>query len=151
MTELKFDMGRLSSTDIEVADDDFLAIITETCFFLPVRLIVDNKDVFQIENVNTNEISNWIELPAFSLLLDWKESLSKLSNAKATDIFLADAGQMKVSNNAGKVTVTTNFNDVISSADYSEFYSALIKGIECLRDELKYKFPELFKRKELQV
>ena len=41
MTERQFDINQLSYTDIEgIESNDFLAVISKVCFFLPVRLIV---------------------------------------------------------------------------------------------------------------
>jgi hypothetical protein len=152
MTELHFDTDQLSFTDIEgIKDNDLRDVISETCFFLPVRLIVGDKDVFRVENVNTKEIRNWIELPAFSLFLDWKESLSKLSSEGTEHIFLADAGQMMIKSNGEKVTIATNFNDVVASTNYDEFYSSVIKSINHLLGHLRNKFPDVFERKELQM
>ena len=52
MIELKFDINKLASTDIEgIPREDLLSVISETYFLLPVQLTVNGKIFFKKMNI----------------------------------------------------------------------------------------------------
>ena len=84
MIELKFDINKLASTDIEgIPRKHLLSVISETCFLLPVQLTVNGKHIFKV-----NEHRNWIELSAFYILLYWKDILKKIPETSFYTIYL---------------------------------------------------------------
>ncbi len=152
MIELQFDINQLSSTDIVGVESSMLLdVISETCFFLPVRLIVNSEDIFSTKNINTGESKDWIELPAFDLLLNWKSILTQLPNKGRERILLADAGQMVIERDNQEIKITTNLNKEVVFAHYDEFYSSISKSIDRLFNDLRDKFPDLFSLEELQI
>ena len=152
MIDLQFDISQLSSTDIEGVESSMLLdVISETCFFLPVRLMVNGEDIFQGKNIKTKEVRTRIELPAFGLLLNWKGTLKRLPNKGRERIFLADAGQMMLERDNKEVKITTSFNNVIVSTNYDEFYSSVAKSIDRLFKDLRDKFPDVFVLEELRI
>ncbi len=151
MTKLIYKIDKLHSTDVETIDIDyFLEIISETCFFLPVRLCVDGKDIFQMCKINSEEVRNWIILPAFSIILNWKKSLENLLLTGKERIFLADAGQMILLKSHDQLTISTNFNDVSVITSYNSFVSGIYESISNLSGEIKSKFPDIFDQEELK-
>ncbi len=151
MTKLIYKIDKLHSTDVETIDKDyFLEIISETCFFLPVRLCVDDKDIFQMCKINSEEVRNWIFLPAFSIILNWKKNLENLLLTGKERIFLADAGQMIILKSHDQLTISTNFNDVSVITSYNSFVSGINESISNLSGEIKNKFPDIFDQEELK-
>ena len=149
MTELNFNINELSLDDIGEIDNAYIDVISETCFFLPVRLIVNNKDLFQRKHSVREEVNNWIDLPAFSLLIDWQSRVDSLLKTGKEKIFLADAGQMIIIYEGGLVKIRTNFNDIEVEEDYGDFCDAIKLAIRNLTKELKGKIPEVFQNQEI--
>ncbi len=150
MTELKFDITQLSLEDIEGIDRAHLIdVISETCFFLPVRLVVSNEDLFKRKHSVTGEINNWIDLPAFSLIFDWINRIDSLLKTGQEKIFLSDAGQMIITHKGGLVKIRTNFNNIEVEENYRDFYDAVKLSIGNLTEELKSKIPRLFQNQEI--
>ena len=111
----------------------------------------DSEDVFRIEHIKTKEVRDWIELPAFDLLLNWREILERLPNTGRERILLVDAGQMMVERDNKEVKITTNLNNIVVSTNYDEFYSSVAKSIDRLFNDLRDKFPDIFDLEELQI
>ena len=147
MIELKFDIAKIASTDIEsIPKDDLLSVISETCFLLPVQLTINNEDIFKI-----NEDRKWIELSAFDILLNWIDILKKIPEKGIGLIFLADAGQMSIERNSQDIKVSTNFNDITVLVNYDEFCSRVTESVNDILNDLRDEFPDIFDLEELQI
>jgi hypothetical protein len=150
MTELEFNITQLSLDDIgEIEKAYLIDVVSETCFFLPVRLTVNKKDLFQTKHFVTGKISNWIDLPAFNLIINWRARIDSLLKTGKEKIFLADAGEMIITYEGGLVRIMTNFNDIAVEENYEDFYDAVGLGIRNLTEELKRQIPMVFQNQEI--
>ena len=147
MTQLRFDINKLWATEIEgIPHDDVYAVITETCFLLPVRLIVNNEDIFCIPNKE----QDWIELPALDIVLHWNGIIENLRASKTGRILLAGAGQMVMRMEDENVHIGTNFNTVSASTSYAEFQSSIDRDAQQLLSFLTSRFPDILNKEQLQ-
>ena len=147
MTQLLFDINKLSATEIEgIPHDDVYAVITETCFLLPVRLIVNNEDILRIPNKE----HDWIELPALDIVLHWNGIIENLRASQTGRILLAGAGQMVMRMEDENVHIETNFNTVSASTSYAEFQSSIERDAQQLLSFLTSRFPDILNKEQLQ-
>ena len=151
MTELRFDMNQLTSTDIDDVEVEYLiSVISETCFVIPVRLIINGTDVFQYENLLSEETLTSIELPAFGLIFDWREKIDSLLKTGHEKIHLSEAGQLNLDYDSGFVSLSTNFNKIQVKVNFDHFSSGISSGIKNLVDALSNSFPKVFDRDEIK-
>jgi hypothetical protein len=155
MTKMEFKFDDLVLDDItSISDDLLLEVITETCFLIPVRLIVNGNNVFAF-TTPVNQKMDWINLPAFGLLIDWPSKIESLPKTHKEKIFLADMGEMTFSYENDIVKVRTNINRLEPEEDYVALHTVIESSIKDLKEKLLHKIPEVLKnsviRQELKL
>lgn len=147
MTMLETKINDLKSTDVEGVDNNyFIDIVSELYFYLPTRLRVDEIDIFSVENIYTKEIINWLELPVFDIILNWRDIIERIKNTSKEKILLSEAGHMLMIKSNNNIIITTSFNEIKVIANYNTFYDNIFRDINELEICISSKFPNIYRR-----
>jgi hypothetical protein len=98
MTVLNVELigSTLASDMADVEPGTEIGVLTETFFFLPVSLTVNEQDVLGYRDMQTGSYYREITLPVLSIVVYWPNALDELSKEGQAKILLADYGHMQL-------------------------------------------------------
>lgn len=146
MTTLQFKYQDLEIDDLsDINDNDLPGVLSETAFFIPTRLLLNEVNVFEFLN-NKGLKVEWVQIPAFSILLDWKAALSDLPSKKKI-FLLPPSGEVEIVFENGRIRLRTNFSRNNAEDSYEEFNKGVQLGIVGLREVLDRRIPDSLKER----
>lgn len=136
------------------------AVISETAFLLPIKLVINNIDLLELDKsskeitgshegnldklTEENNVGSWLLIPLIGFAVDGLETARKVCEGKSIDFYLPDIGAyLHFETNGNQTTIFSSLNGRSVTVSCKELLESFDKFVFRIRSVLKKEIPQI--------